>query len=94
MARMIFVKSSPAAAYECAEIEGGETMKPHEKAALLDDFVAEHGLIPVESTFDGDVPSHRYGRYLSEEDAAVADGAKRRGRKPASPADNASGETA
>ena len=94
MARIIFVKSSPAAAYECAEIEGGETMKPHEKAAMLDDFVAEHGLIPVESTFDGDVPSHRYGRYLSEEDTAVADGAKRRGRKPAPHADHAGGETA
>jgi len=94
MARIIFVKSSPAAAYECAQIEGGETMKPHEKAAMLDDFIAEHGLIPVESTFDGDVPSHRYGRYLSEEDAAVADGAKRRGRKPAPHADHAGGETA
>jgi len=94
MARIIFVKSSPAAAYECAEIEGGETMKPHEKAAMLDDFIAEHGLIPVESTFDGDVPSHRYGRYPSEEDAAVADGAKRRGRKPAPHADHAGGETA
>ena len=93
MAQVVF-KSTSGAAYEYAELEGSETMKPHEKAALLDDFVAEHGLIPVESTFDGDVPSHRYGRYLSDEEAAVADGAKRRGRKPASPADDASGETA
>jgi len=81
MAQVVF-KSTPSAAYEYAELEGGETMKDYERASMLDDFVAENGLIPVEATFEGEKPVHKYGRYFTVE----AD-KPRRGRPPKQPED-------
>jgi len=79
MAQVVF-KSTPGAAYEYAELEGGETMKDYERASMLDDFIAENGLIPVEATFEGEKPVHKYGRYFPVE----AD-KPRRGRPPKQP---------
>jgi len=80
MAKVVF-KTTPGAAYEYAEIEGGETMKDYERASMLDDFIAEHGLIPVESTFEsGEMPTHKYGRYFP-----VEGDKPKRGRPPKPP---------
>lgn len=62
MAKVVF-KTTPKAAYEWAEVEGGDTMKDYERSAMLDDFIAENGLVPVETTFVGEVPTHKFGRY-------------------------------
>jgi len=62
MAKVVW-KTTPKAAYEWAEIDGGESMKDYERSAMLDDFIAENGLVPVETGFVGEVPTHKYGRY-------------------------------
>ena len=64
MAKVVF-KKSPKSAYEWAEVEGGETMSSVQRAALLDEFVEENGLVPVETTFRGESPDHKYGRYIA-----------------------------
>jgi len=79
MAKVVF-KTTPGAAYEYAEIEGGETMKDYERASMLDDFIAEHGLIPVEATLDGERPVYKYGRYFP-----VESDKPKRGRPPKPP---------
>ena len=71
MAKVVF-KKTPHSAYEWAEVEGGDTMKDYERAALLDDFVAKHQLVPVETTFMGEQPTHKYGRYIAGGAAAQA----------------------
>lgn len=71
MAKVVF-KKTPHAAYEYAEVQGGDTMKDFERAALLDEFVAENRLVPVETTFVGDIPTHKYGRYIAGGVAASA----------------------
>lgn len=62
MAKVVF-KTTPKAAYEWVEVEGGDTMKDYERSALLDDFIADNGLVPVETAFHGETPTHKYGRY-------------------------------
>jgi hypothetical protein len=65
MAKMVW-KTTPSAAYEWAELEGGDTMSQAERAAFVDEFVTQNGLVPVESTFMGDIPTHRFGRYKAD----------------------------
>lgn len=71
MAKVVW-KKTPKSAYEWVEVEGGETMKDHERAALLDDFISENGLVPVETSYDGETPRHKYGRYIAGAGAASA----------------------
>jgi len=62
MAKVEFV-TTPKAAYEWAEVTGGGSMSDAQRAALLDEFIEEHGLVPVEAAFRGETPIHKYGRY-------------------------------
>lgn len=62
MAKVVY-KTTPKAAYEWAEVEGGSTMSHYETAALLDSFIEENGLVPVETVFEGETPRHKFGRY-------------------------------
>ncbi|MFA6031818.1 MAG: hypothetical protein WC889_02825 [Myxococcota bacterium] len=62
MAKIVW-KTTPKAAYEWVEVEGGSTMSGAETKAFLDELVEENGLVPVESTFVGETPHHKFGRY-------------------------------
>ncbi len=55
--------TTPKAAYEWVEVQGGDTMSEAERKAFLDEYVEDNGLVPVESTFVGETPIHKYGRY-------------------------------
>ena len=64
MAKIVW-KTTPKAAYEWVEVEGGSSMSHVEQKAFLDEFIEENGLVPVESSFIGEVPVHKYGRYVA-----------------------------
>ncbi len=63
MAKIVW-KKSPKSAYEWIEVEGGESMSHAELMAFRDEYISEHGLMPVETDFVGEKPIHKYGRYL------------------------------
>ena len=71
MAKIVW-KTSPHAAYEWVEVEGGESMSHHHIAAMLDEFISENGLVPVESDYVGEAPRHKYGRYKAATATASA----------------------
>lgn len=71
MAKMVF-KTTPNAAYEWAELEGGDTMSAAERAAFVDEFINQNGLVPVESVFVGDTPARKWGRYKAAYSVANA----------------------
>jgi hypothetical protein len=71
MAKIVW-KSTPKAAYEWVEVEGGESMSHHQIAAFLDDYISENGLVPVETDYVGETPRHKYGRYIATGAAASA----------------------
>lgn len=64
MAKIVW-KTTPHAAYEWVEVEGGDSMSHAERAALLDEFISENGLVPVETVYVGEAPRHKYGRYVA-----------------------------
>lgn len=71
MAKIVW-KTTPKAAYEWVEVEGGGSMTHAELVAFQDEYIAEHGLVPVESEFIGEAPRHKYGRYKATGTAAQA----------------------
>lgn len=71
MAKVVW-KTTSKAAYEWVEVEGGSTLSDLDRRALIDEYVEENGLVPVESTFVGDVPVHKYGRYKAASATASA----------------------
>lgn len=71
MAKVVW-KTTPKAAYEWVEVDGGKTMSDAETKAYLDEYVEDHGLVPVESTFVGETPIHKYGRYKAVSAVASA----------------------
>lgn len=71
MAKVVW-KTTPRAAYEWAEVEGGDTMSDAQRDAFLDEFVSDNGLVPVETTYAGEVPTHKYGRYKAGFTSAAA----------------------
>ena len=71
MAKIVW-KTTPHAAYEWVEVEGGTSMSHHEIAALLDEYISENGLVPVESDYVGEAPRHKYGRYKATPATASA----------------------
>lgn len=71
MAKVVW-KTTPKAAYEWVELEGGGSMSHAEQVAYLDEYIEANGLVAVETTFDGEVPRHRYGRYKAAGAPAAA----------------------
>jgi hypothetical protein len=71
MAKIKWV-TTPKAAYEWVEVGGGDTMTEAQRSAFLDEYVEDNGLVPVESTFVGEVPVHKYGRYKATSAVASA----------------------
>lgn len=71
MAKIVW-KTTPKAAYEWVEVEGGDSMTHAELVAFKDEFISENGLVPVETDYVGEAPIHKYGRYKAASATASA----------------------